>query len=263
MHVCNGGGTHRWTPNRSKPVTSSSSAPSSAPPSESSESRVSAWVRLGAGAGEEELLRELMGSRCLGSGKGGTLNSVSGASGRRIVNETFEEGCAAIESPGAVVGGGEKRGGVGRLFESLFVMSTLIRAFRSTHLRTPTHARIRTSVIAPGTSIRRAFVSSAQARAAAAVLSAPTQEAIDAEEIDVQLTPPHEARIELTDRAAEVRLSLTLRRLICNMHWRGTATAHHRSARAEPGCGAAHRGRVGRVPWLPVQDGARHCAQAR
>lgn len=133
--------------------------------------------------------------------------------------------------------------------------STLIRAFRTTFYT-------RTSITAPITSSTSIWKARTETRAfaqrftgSAAVHSVPEQEAID-----VQLIPPNEARIELTDRAAEARLPPPSFPLSFNPFPMANALnvlgTDHRSARAEPECGAVHRGRVGRVPWVPAQESA-------
>ena len=127
---------------------------------------------------------------------------------------------------------------------------------------------------------QRTFASTASTRAAIAqrppshrtqLVSYPSpsetrEEEDDEDEPDVELVPPEEATLEMTDRAAEVcttmfpsfRLAAILTMLV--LARRSTATPFYRKTRSQRrGCVTDCR-RERWVSWIPVQDGA--CQEA-
>lgn len=85
------------------------------------------------------------------------------------------------------------------------------------------------------------------------LLSSPSPEYLEQEEIDVDLLPPQEAHIILTDRAAEVRL---LPATVSHSNVPPAIALHIRPA-DQSRRRTANSGRVRRLPWLSVQNGAR------
>jgi len=86
------------------------------------------------------------------------------------------------------------------------------------------------------------------------VLFTPSKEYIEEEELDVDLLPPEQVKLEITDRAAEVSLILLfyLMNLLTEMV---VAINEHCSGGEERECSLTDIRRVGRMSWLSVQDG--------
>lgn len=97
------------------------------------------------------------------------------------------------------------------------------------------------------------------------LLSSPTPEQIEEEEIDVDLPPLKDIRIALTDRAAEVSRLVTSinHRQILNLYGNGllSATTSYCCARKEPRRSFTHIRGVWWMPWISIQ--IRACEDSR
>lgn len=119
---------------------------------------------------------------------------------------------------------------------------------------------------------RRTFVSTPVRRAATAptppanpavLRRSPTAEDIEAAELDVELLPQSDVQLALTERAAEVRRHFTSsNQRLMYRPWM-VATLSNIISREALGLGPAGSRRVGRVPWIPIQNGAHTAARPR
>lgn len=88
------------------------------------------------------------------------------------------------------------------------------------------------------------------------LLDTPSADYIREEELDVELIPPEQVKLVITDRAAEVSYELVYWALSMS------TTIHHsaievNSHEGEQPCGcASNSGRVWWMSWVSVQDGA-------
>ena len=93
------------------------------------------------------------------------------------------------------------------------------------------------------------------------LLSSPSSDIIEEQELDVELIPPQAISIGITQRAAEVRLSFHP-----ESHSPTTqipATSSSLNSRKQPGRGSPDSSRVWRMPRLPVQTGTRTPSKSR
>ena len=86
------------------------------------------------------------------------------------------------------------------------------------------------------------------------VLYSPSPESIEEEEIDVDVIPPNEIRIELTDRAAEVRPSNSILSLIYSkltgIWW--VATSNDSLSGIKSRCGSSDSGGEWWMSWVSI-----------
>lgn len=85
------------------------------------------------------------------------------------------------------------------------------------------------------------------------LVSAPVQETLDEEEIDVEFIPPEKANLVITDRAAEVCLPTMLYRgLSCKTNKRSPAIEKYCNTEPKSRCRVENFRRVRWMPWLSI-----------